>query len=137
MQAAGLFRRLAAMLYDALLLMAILFAATAAALPFNDGEAFASNNLYFHAYLIFICFVFYAWFWINSGQTLGLKAWKLRILTEDRQPMTWQQALTRFIGAIVSWSAFGLGFIWILIDRDKRAWHDRLSRTAVFYDPEL
>lgn len=137
MQAAGLFRRLAAMLYDALLLIAILFAATAAALPFNNGEAFASDNLYFHAYLIFISFVFYAWFWINGGQTLGLKAWKLKILNEDRRPITWQQALIRFIGAIVSWIAFGLGFIWILIDRDKRAWHDRLSRTAVFYVPEL
>lgn len=135
MQAAGFLRRLAAMLYDTLLLLAILFAATAAALPLNHGEAFASDNPYFHAYLVFVCFGFYGWFWTHGGQTLGLKAWKLKVLTEDHRPASWRQASIRFIASLVSWSAFGLGFLWILIDKNKRGWHDHLSQTSVFFDP--
>ncbi|CCE22367.1 RDD family protein [Methylotuvimicrobium alcaliphilum] len=133
---AGFFRRIAALLYDGLLLLAVLFAATAVGLLFNHGEAFASDNLYFHAYLVLISYFFYGWFWTHGGQTLGLKAWKLKILAEDRQPITWTQASIRFIGAILSWSVLGLGYIWVIFDRDNRAWHDRLSRTAVFFAPK-
>lgn len=120
-----------------LLLLAILFVATAAALPFNLGEAFASDNLYFHAYLILVSYVFYGWFWTHGGQTLGLKAWKLKILTEDRLPITWLQAWFRFISAMLSWGVLGLGYFWVLVDKDRRAWHDRLSRTVVIFDPKL
>lgn len=133
---AGFFRRIAAMLYDGLLLLAILFVATAAGLPFNNGEAFASDNLYFLAYLVLVSYFFYVWFWTHGGQTLGLKAWRLKILTENGQPITWTQASIRFISAMLSWSVLGLGFIWVLIDKDNRTWHDRLSRTAVFFAPK-
>ncbi|MBE0434576.1 MAG: RDD family protein [Methylomicrobium sp.] len=133
---AGFFRRVAALLYDGLLLLAVLFVATAAGLPFNHGEAFASDNLYFHAYLVLVSYCFFGWFWTHGGQTLGLKAWNLKILTEDLQSITWMQAAIRFIGAILSWGVLGLGYIWVLIDKDNRAWHDRLSRTAVFFVPK-
>ena len=135
-RSAGFFRRIAAMLYDGMLLLAILFVATAVGLPFNHGEAFASDNLYFHAYLVLVSYFFYVWFWTHGGQTLGLKAWKLKILTENGQPITWMQASIRFISAMLSWSVLGLGFIWVLIDKDNRTWHDRLSRTAVFFAPK-
>lgn len=130
----GLLRRLAAILYDLLLLIALFFVATALLLPINDGEAFTSRQVFYPVYLLVISFFFYAWFWTHGGQTLGLRAWKIKVLTLDHAPISWQQALLRFVTAIVSWAVFGLGFWWILFDKKQRSWHDILSKTALFFD---
>lgn len=122
------------MLYDLLLLIAVLFVATALLLPLNAGEAFTARQIFFPLYLLLVSFFFYAWFWTHGGQTLGLRAWKIKVLTLDRKPISWKQALLRFIGAILSWGFFGLGFLWILVDKNQRSWHDHLSKTALFFD---
>ncbi|MGZ5049848.1 MAG: RDD family protein [Methylobacter sp.] len=116
------------------MLIAVLFVATALLLPLNGGSAFTSGQFYFPLYLLLVSFFFYAWFWTHGGQTLGLRAWKIKVLTQDMKPISWRQALIRFIAAILSWGALGLGFLWILIDKDRLSWHDRLSKTAVFFD---
>ena len=127
----GFLRRLAAILYDLLLLIAVLFVATALLLPLNAGKAFTAQQFFFPLYLLLVSFFFYAWFWTHGGQTLGLRAWKIKVLTLDRKPISWKQALLRFMVAILS---CGLGFLWILVDKNKRSWHDHLSKTAVFFD---
>ena len=78
---ASLLKQFAAMLYDSLLIFAVLFFATAVALIFNQGEAIESSPL-FNLYLLFMLFSFYAWFWHKSGQTLGMRVWKIRIVSE-------------------------------------------------------
>jgi len=130
----GFFRRLAATFYDLLLLIAVLFVATAILLPLNGGEAFTSQQFFFPVYLLLVSFLFYAWFWTHGGQTLGLRAWKIRVLTFDMKPISWKQAALRFMAAILSWGFFGLGFLWILIDKNQRSWHDHLSKTALFFN---
>jgi uncharacterized RDD family membrane protein YckC len=127
----NLLRRLAAIFYDLLLLLSVLFVATALILPFNAGEAFTQHGFY-SIYLLTLSFIFYGWFWTHGGQTLGLRAWKLQVLTIDQQPISWTQAFWRFIGAIVSWSLFGLGFGWSLLDKGNRCWHDIVSNTNIF-----
>lgn len=131
------FRRLAALFYDFLLLIAVLFLATALLLPFNAGQAFTHQQVFYPVYLLLVSFVFYGWFWTHGGQTLGLRAWKLKVLTINQQPISWRLALLRFCTALISWGFLGLGFLWMLIDKDKRAWHDRLSKTAVFFDSSV
>jgi uncharacterized RDD family membrane protein YckC len=130
----GFLRRLAAILYDSLLLIAVLFIATALLLPLNAGEAFTAQQFFFPLYLLLVSFLFYAWFWTHGGQTLGLRAWKIKVLTLDRKPISWKQASLRFMVAILSWGFCGLGFLWILIDKNQRSWHDHLSKTALFFD---
>ncbi len=93
---AGLARRLAAILYDALLLFAVLCIATVLALPLNGGQAFRHNPVY-TAYVYLICFLFFGWFWTHGGQTLGMRAWKLRLVRYDGEPVGWRQALLRFL----------------------------------------
>lgn len=132
--APGLFRRLAAIVYDAFLLVAVLFVATAAILPFHAGVAFTSENFLYPVYLTGVSFIFFGWFWTHGGQTLGMRAWKIKILTVDRHPINWCQAAWRFFSAILSWVFVGLGFWWILFDKRKRGWHDHVSKTAVFFD---
>ncbi|MDD5268147.1 MAG: RDD family protein [Methylococcales bacterium] len=135
--APGFLRRLAALTYDLFLLIAVLFLATALLLPFNTGEAISPQQLLiYRIYLAAISFSFYGWFWTHGGQTLGLRAWHLKVLTLDQKPVSWIQALFRFAAAIVSWGFFGLGFLWILIDKNRLGWHDHLSKTAVFLTPQ-
>ncbi|WJW74905.1 RDD family protein [Thiohalobacter sp. IOR34] len=133
---AGLLRRLAAMCYDSLLLLAVLFVASALVLPFTGGEAVAPGNPFFSTYLLFVCYFFFAWFWIHGGQTLGMRAWRLRVQRPDGGPISWAQALLRFFAAIPSLALFGLGYLWILVDRERMSWNDRFSETVVVVLPQ-
>ena len=132
----GFFRRLAAQFYDIVLLIAILLVANGVLLLLTDTETLKTYTFLHRAYLISICFLFYAWFWTHGGQTLGLRAWNIKVLTLDQKPISWSQALLRFITAMLSWTVFfGLGFIWVLFNKEKLSWHDRLSKTALFSVP--
>ncbi|MFO1419122.1 MAG: RDD family protein [Methylotetracoccus sp.] len=124
-------RRLAALVYDFLLLVALWFVATAVILPLNQGEAFQPRHWAYLAYLATLAFLFFGWCWTHGGQTLGMRAWSLRLLRTDGGPIDWSVAARRFGGAVVSLACGGLGYLWILIDRRDRAWHDRWSGTAV------
>ncbi|HEB98385.1 MAG TPA: RDD family protein [Thiotrichales bacterium] len=130
---AGLGRRLAAMLYDSMLLAAVLFFASLFALPFVGDSA--AHNPAFKAYLFSVVYFFFAWFWIHGGQTLGMRAWRLRVQTLDGRPIGWMQSLLRFLAAIPSLLAFGLGYLWLLVDRDRMTWHDRFSESVVVVLP--
>ncbi len=124
-------RIMAAVLYDGFLLLAVLFLATAIALPFNKGQAFSSEQFLYPLWLLFVSFVFYGWFWIHGGQTLGLRSWKLTLQSLNEPQVTWFQAFVRFMTALLSWSCLGLGFLWILIDKNSKSWHDHLSGTQL------
>ncbi len=81
---------------------------------------------------------FHLWFWTHGGQTLGMRAWRLRLVSDDGDKVTLRQALVRYAVAILSWLVLGLGFLWILFDGKKRAWHDIASRTRlVLVDPSV
>ncbi len=127
---AGLLVRLAAIFYDSLLLLSVLVIATAIALLVTKGTLH-THNPFFRTLLFLICFSFYAWFWLHGGQTLGMRAWRLRIQNFDGRPITVWQALLRFLVAIPSLAFAGLGFLWMLVDRDKMTWHDRFSESVI------
>jgi uncharacterized RDD family membrane protein YckC len=129
-------RRLAAMFYDSLLLFALLMiSALPVVLIAGENSSFFKSPLY-TLYLYSICFVFYGWFWTSGGQTLGMRSWKIRVVRDDGQPLGWDSALMRFLLATISLTLFGLGFLWIIFDRDNLAWHDQLSKTRIIFDPE-
>ena len=119
------------MVYDSLLLFAVLFSATFVLLPFTQGEAIAPNNLLYTIYILTVSFAYLGWFWTHGGQTLGMRAWGIRLVGDRRTAVTWRRSLARFAGALLSWIPCGLGFLWVAFDRDKLAWHDRLSRTRL------
>ena len=151
----GFFKRLIVVIYDALLLCgAILFSSLLLMVLFN---ALAPNSFYLtppvdgqlssfeHSQLgrlvggtllsvnaLMVSFFYYAWFWTHGGQTLGMKVWHLYLVKkEDGKFITWRQAGLRYVCALLSWSLFGLGFLWILINPNRNAWHDSLSATMI------
>ena len=137
---AGLPRRLAALLYDSLLLAALWFVTAALVLAASNGLLSQPDRppwlLYLlRAGLLLVTFLFWAGFWTHGGQTLGMRAWRLKLVGDQGGPISWRQAMGRFLAAFVSLAPLGLGYLWILIDPQRRAWHDQLSGTRVIVLP--
>jgi uncharacterized RDD family membrane protein YckC len=138
--AAGLLRRLGALLYDALLLGALLMIGTACFLPFTGGEAlgferFPLLTLAHRGVLVTLIVGFYGVSWTRRGQTLGMASWRLRVERDDGGLLTWRDTVRRLGAGVLSLLPAGLGWAWILVDRKKRAWHDTLSATRVVVLP--
>lgn len=125
---ASLIKQLAAMLYDSLLIFSVLFAAAGIAVLLTGGEAIEGNPL-FNFYLLFTVFSFYAWFWKKSGQTLGMRVWKIKIVSEFGGNPSWGVAYLRLAFAVLSIACLGMGYWWRLFK--PYTWHDRLSQTRI------
>ena len=135
-QPPGLLRRLAAVLYDSLLLVALLMVITAPLLLLTGGEAIDPHRdpvleWAYRALLLAATVGFFGVSWTRGGQTLGMASWRLRVLREDGGTLTWADTVRRLAAAALSWLALGLGWVWLLVDPARRTWHDRLSRTRV------
>lgn len=146
---AGLIRRLAAIFYDFLLCVALMMVVT---LVYQQGILrliYGSDHLreladrgaligdpLLSTLLVFTLFGFFAKFWTHNGQTLGMQVWGLRVQNRDGSAISLLQALLRFMIAIASWLCLGLGFLWMLWDKDKRTWHDRYSESQVVRLPK-
>lgn len=138
---AGLARRVGALLYDSLLLLAVLMLGTACFLPFTGGEAITFDAFPALAVLHKIAVSaltigFYGIFWTRRGQTLGMAAWRLRVERDDGALLSWHDTVRRVAAGALSLAPLGLGWLWVVIDRDRLAWHDRLSATRVVVLPK-
>lgn len=124
---ASLFKQLLSMMYDAFLVIALLFLATAILLPFTGGEAI--NGIYYNLYLIIVVFVFFTWFWSKSGQTLGMKVWKIKLIDEFGFNPSWQICVLRLMFATLSLLLLGIGYWWKLFS--GQTLHGKLSQTRL------
>ncbi|SHF71973.1 Uncharacterized membrane protein YckC, RDD family [Modicisalibacter ilicicola DSM 19980] len=131
---AGLLRRLAAMVYDGLVLMAIWVLVGFVGVALNGGEA--TESPLFHSVLLIVTFAFFAFFWMRAGMTLGMQAWRLRVQGVEGNPLSLPQCLMRFIAAVFSLALGGLGYWWILIDGERRSWPDIISDSRVVVLPK-
>lgn len=137
---ASFFKRLGAYLYDLFALGAILMLAAIVALLvvtiankvglidlslYKDNAQYLSDNSFYLAYLSFIIVGFYAYFWTKAGQTIGMKAWRLRVQNHDGSNITFTQSLIR-----AATSIFGLGNIMALFS-SRNAFQDLWAETEV------
>jgi uncharacterized RDD family membrane protein YckC len=135
---AGFGRRLAALLYDALLLAALLMIFTGGALFFTHGAAVVPETAGAWVYvyrtgLVLLIVGYYLLNWLRSGQTLGMRAWRLRVVTDSGNTLTWSAAALRALFGALAWATAALGVLWLYVDRDRLALHDRLSKTRVVH----
>lgn len=135
---ASFMRRIGAMFYDFMLALSFVivigFFFTAVAMSLFSMENIPAGSPIAKAIfmlLVLFAFGFYGWFWTHGGQTLGMRAWKLKLVQQDSQNISWLQAFFRFCYSIISWLPFGLGYLWMLIDKRNLAWHDRVSKTYI------
>ncbi|HEY0941792.1 MAG TPA: RDD family protein [Steroidobacter sp.] len=138
---AGVLRRLGAMLYDTLAIIALMMVVTAVLLPLTGGEAITSERFgaweyAYQALLVAIVVVFFGLFWTRQGQTLGMLAWRLRVEREDGSLLRWGDVIKRLAAAAVSLMLAFAGYLWIWVDRDRLAWPDRWTRTRVVVLPK-
>ena len=124
----SLLRRLGAMAYDAFLVFSLVFFIVGIMLLLLPKENWQNNSFIF-VVNCGIVYCYFAWSWVKGGQTLGMKAWRFRITQNNGEPITHQQALLRFLLALISLSLLGLGFIYQLFHAHNLAWHDQYSNT--------
>lgn len=146
---AGVVRRLTAMIYDGLLVFAVLFAATLPTLFLSRNHERSIDNEQvvhdlhplisgwpFQVYLLSIYIGFFCWFWIKNGQTLGMQSWRLQLEDLSGNRISFKQCLLRIAGAAISMLCLGAGYWWIWIDKDGLSWHDRWSRSRMVQLPK-
>jgi uncharacterized RDD family membrane protein YckC len=133
---AGFPRRLASLVYESLVVTAMaLVAGLAFLLPLymltgHDATRGVSRWA-FQIWLFSIFGLYFGWFWLNGGQTLPMRAWRLRVVRADNQPLTRAHALRRYLLAWPSVLLAGVGLLWALVDRDHQFLHDRLAGTRL------
>ena len=121
------------MVYDALLVLAIWMITLFLLVSLSNA---AVGGPVVQSLLFLEMFAFFTYFWVFRGQTAGMLAWRLSIITADGYRMTFTQVVLRFVGALASFACLGLGYLWILFDPQKRAWPDRFSDTFIVFTPK-
>jgi uncharacterized RDD family membrane protein YckC len=135
-QPGSLLRRLAALSYDALLVTSVLMLATLAVLALRRGAPIEPGNTLYQLFLVATTTGFFVTFWVRGGQTLGMRAWRLRLVQSSGDPLTWKIGLLRFAASLLSILSFGLGLVWMEIDPAGLSWHDRIAGTKVVMLPK-
>jgi len=128
---APVWRRLAAFCYDLLLLAALVLAFTLVVVAVRSGAPVPPGTWWFLPSLIGVVAAFFCGFWVHGGQTLGMRAWRIRVVRDDGGTLTWPRAAARFAMGVIAAVPAGLGLWWSLLDESKRGWHDRWTRTRV------
>lgn len=143
---AGFLRRLAAMVYDLLVAVAVgMVAAMAMILTLvillengvldkqgyeHTSELIQQSMLYKVIIQIWVggwVLGFFLWFWRNGGQTIGMRAWRMRLFSTNDQPFTYYRALFRVLASLG-----GLGTLLVLLDvKHKQSLQDRLAKTEM------
>lgn len=152
--AAPLLRRMAAFLYEGVLLFGVTFATGlvfAVAMRQTSGMKLRSSLIGVEFAVVGLYFIV---LWVRSGQTLPMKTWHLRLLTDGGAPVSPRRALARYLASYVwfvpplalasvlklpnAWAIFGLVAGWVvlyalaaLLHPRRQFWHDALCRTAI------
>jgi uncharacterized RDD family membrane protein YckC len=141
---AGLFRRIGAILYDSLLIMALSMVYGGSILvikykifgvSLEAGER-ASVGLIGFLGLVILIIAFFCFFWMRAGQTTGMRAWRLQLVNAEGKPPSLQQCLLRCALAPLSMAPVGLGYLWCLVDSESMCLHDRISRSHIVLLPK-
>ncbi|MGI9666756.1 MAG: RDD family protein [Acidimicrobiia bacterium] len=82
----------------------------------------------------FIISLYFVMFWSLTGRTIGKWFMGLRVVNSHGRPPTIGRSIVRILGYALSALAFWLGYVWVLVDDERKAWHDHMAATWVVYD---
>ena len=149
-------RRIAAISYEGLLLLALLLIASFPIAGLKDAIREGATHIVFQVYLLVVTTCYFVWQWQKSGQTLAMKTWRFRVVNQRGQVLSWQHAMLRFIVALLFFGPACVGTVlfffpgrispaialWFFLplmatllyarfDPDKQFLHDRLTGTRL------
>jgi len=133
---AGLGRRALALIYEALLLVALIFLSSLPFVMIAHGADRAAARPLFQLYLLAVAAAYFVWQWRRGGQTLAMKTWRMRLVTRESTPLSLRHAASRFLFAVPGALLLGVGFLWALVDREGLFLHDRLAGTKIVRSEE-
>ncbi|MDK2779300.1 MAG: RDD family protein [Pseudomonadota bacterium] len=139
---APLTRRLAALAYDGLILVALyiilggLLVTLISKLAEGGDDMLRLSPATAASLFYIICFLYYSHSWRRGGQTVGMKSWRIKVISEYKPEVTLSQCMLRSAIGFFSILAAGLGFLWMLFDKKQQTWHDKASMTRVIYLPK-
>ncbi|MBL8405383.1 MAG: RDD family protein [Dechloromonas sp.] len=124
-------RRLVCMLYEGLVVFSILLIGFLLPQVVLSGFGWnvGAKALWIHVLLLLMAY--FVWCWLNGGQTLPMKTWKMRLVDESGRPLRPLQAILRYLAAWPSILLLGVGIAWALLDKDKQFLHDRIAGTRI------
>lgn len=131
---AGLGRRLAALLYDLLLMLAVWMATLFALVAANSFEPI--SGFWLQLVLLAELAAYYLYSWLKTGQTLGMRSWRLQMVDEDGNKPDLQACLIRIAVAPFSYAFAGLGMLWLYAGHRQQTWQDMASKTFVVLLPK-
>ena len=127
----GITRRLTSMLYESLVVFAVLLIGFLLPQIVLNAFGLAVSGKLLWLHVLVLLMLYFVWFWLNGGQTLPMKTWKLRLASADGRSLRPAQALLRYLAAWPSVLFFGVGFLWAVFDRDRQFLHDRIAGTRI------
>ena len=133
--APSLFKLGACLIYEALVVIALSMACTAL-FVFLFGDAAAGVKRYMLQLFLWLAVgVYFVWCWFKNGQTLAMQTWQLKLFNQEQQLLSLQMAMLRYVLASVGLLIFGLGFLCVIVDRDRLFLHDRLLNNKIIFFP--
>lgn len=120
------FRLLAACVYELLLLIALWFISAWIFIALFGDATHSYKRFLLQFFLWLVTGAYFVWCWTKSGQTLAAQTWKIKLVNRQGTTLSVKEAVIRYILASLSALSFGLGFIWIFIDKNQLYLHDRL-----------
>lgn len=127
---ASLRLRLLSLLYESILLCAVLFVSSYLFLSIARDAQSGWSRTMFQLYLLAVCGAYFLFCWTRTGQTLAMKTWRLRLTAESGRALTFGAALRRYLFAIPGMLS-GASLLWALFDREHQFLHDRLAGTRI------
>ncbi|MDX1669434.1 MAG: RDD family protein [Limnobacter sp.] len=122
-------RRFAIMIYELMLLFGVVFAALLLFDPLTQSDHALKMRGERQLLLFFVIGLYFVWFWKKGGQTLAMKTWHVQLVREDGSPVTWWQAIARYLLCLVF--GWGIGMVYSFFDRNGQFPQDRLLRTLL------
>jgi uncharacterized RDD family membrane protein YckC len=131
MTAPSLIKLGACFLYELLTVIAIVFVSAGLFLWIVGDATQGAKRLLLQIFLWLIVGAYFIWCWRQSGQTLAMQAWKIKLIDDDSQLLSLNIAILRYVLATLSVVLCGLGFLWAIMDRQHLYLHDRLLKTRI------
>lgn len=126
--------RLLAMVYEVLILAAVLFVATGMfTLAFGDSRQ-QPLHLILQVYLLSVAGCYFVASWTGGRRTLPMRTWRLHLEDPTGAPPDVRRALVRYVAAVVGLGLGGIAILWALFDRDRQFLHDRIAGTRIVAD---